>query len=101
MIPEMTTSLGFGWVMNMLPDNNRIGAVVVGNVLMAIAALLVECPRKTHSRVPLSAQGLCAVVDVRVTPRIAAGSLICGHTSIITIPEPRNSQSGTRAEGWT
>ena len=40
-IPEIVASLGFGWVMNHLLDNNRLAAVVAGGVFMAIAALLV------------------------------------------------------------
>ena len=40
-IPEIVASLGFGWVMNNLLDNNRLAAVVAGGVFMGIAALLV------------------------------------------------------------
>ncbi len=40
-IPEIVASLGFGWVMNTLLDNNRMAAVVAGGVFMALAALLV------------------------------------------------------------
>ena len=40
-IPEIVASLGFGWVMNNLLNNNRMAAVVAGGVFMAIAALLV------------------------------------------------------------
>ncbi len=40
-IPEIVASLGFGWVMNNLLDNNRMAAVVAGGVFMIIAALLV------------------------------------------------------------
>ncbi len=40
-IPEIIASLGFGWVMNHLLNNNRMAAVVAGGVFMAIAALLV------------------------------------------------------------
>mgnify|MGYP001571753684 CR=1 FL=1 len=39
-IPEIVASLGFGWVMNNLLDNNRMAAVIAGGVFMAIAALL-------------------------------------------------------------
>jgi maltose/moltooligosaccharide transporter len=40
-IPEIIASLGFGWVMNHVLDNNRMAAVVAGGAFMAIAALLV------------------------------------------------------------
>lgn len=49
-IPEIVASLGFGWVMNNLLDNNRMAAVVAGGVFMAIAALLVmrvHVPKET------------------------------------------------------
>jgi maltose/moltooligosaccharide transporter len=39
-LPEITASLGFGWVMDHLLDNNRLYAVVAGGVFMVIAALL-------------------------------------------------------------
>jgi maltose/moltooligosaccharide transporter len=40
-IPEIVASLGFGWVMNNVLDNNRLAAVVAGGAFMAIAAVLV------------------------------------------------------------
>jgi maltose/moltooligosaccharide transporter len=40
-IPEIVASLGFGWVMNHLLDNNRMAAVVSGGGFMLLAALLV------------------------------------------------------------
>ena len=40
-IPEIVASLGFGWVMGNLLDNNRLHAVVIGGVFLFIAALLV------------------------------------------------------------
>lgn len=40
-LPEIVASLGFGWVMNHLLDNNRMAAVVAGGAFMALAALLV------------------------------------------------------------
>jgi maltose/moltooligosaccharide transporter len=40
-IPEILASLGFGWVMNNVLDNNRMAAVVAGGAFMALAALLV------------------------------------------------------------
>jgi maltose/moltooligosaccharide transporter len=41
-LPEIGASLGFGWVMNHLLDNNRLAAVVAGGVFMVIAAVLVQ-----------------------------------------------------------
>ncbi len=41
-LPEIAASLGFGWVMNNILDNNRLAAVVAGGVFMVIAALLVR-----------------------------------------------------------
>ncbi|MBI1808581.1 MAG: MFS transporter [Gemmatimonadetes bacterium] len=40
-IPEIIASLGFGWVMSHLLNNNRMAAVVAGGVFLALAALLV------------------------------------------------------------
>ena len=39
-IPEIVASLGFGWVMLHLLDNDRMAAVVAGGVALAIAAAL-------------------------------------------------------------
>ncbi len=39
-IPEIVASVGFGWVMNHLLDNNRLAAVIAGGVFLTIAALL-------------------------------------------------------------
>jgi maltose/moltooligosaccharide transporter len=39
-IPEITASLGFGWVMGHLLNNNRIVAVVAGGFFFILAALL-------------------------------------------------------------
>jgi len=41
-IPEITASLVFGWVMAHLLHNNRLTAVVMGGVFMILAALLVR-----------------------------------------------------------
>jgi maltose/moltooligosaccharide transporter len=40
-IPEIVASLGFGWVMSRLLDNNRLSAVVLGGLFLFIAAVLV------------------------------------------------------------
>jgi len=39
-IPEITASLGFGWVMGHLLNNNRIAAVVAGGIFFILAAIL-------------------------------------------------------------
>ncbi|HLJ51511.1 MAG TPA: MFS transporter [Bryobacteraceae bacterium] len=39
-LPEITASLFFGWVMDHLLDNNRLYAVVAGGAFMVLAALL-------------------------------------------------------------
>jgi len=38
--PEIIASLGFGWVMAHLLDNNRLAAVVAGGVFFVVAALM-------------------------------------------------------------
>ena len=39
-IPEIVASLGFGWIMNHLLNNNRISAVVAGGIFFMLAAAL-------------------------------------------------------------
>ncbi len=39
-IPEIIASLGFGWIMSHLLDNNRLTAVMIGGGLLICAALL-------------------------------------------------------------
>jgi len=41
-IPEITASLGFGWVMGHLLGNNRIAAVVAGGIFFILAAMLTQ-----------------------------------------------------------
>ncbi len=41
-IPEITASLGFGWVMGHLLHNNRMAAVVAGGFFFVLAALLTQ-----------------------------------------------------------
>jgi maltose/moltooligosaccharide transporter len=41
-IPEIVASLGFGWVMGHLLNNNRLAAVVAGGVFFLLAALLTQ-----------------------------------------------------------
>jgi len=45
-IPEIAASLGFGWVMNHLLDNNRLAAVVAGGVFLLLAAALAQRVRE-------------------------------------------------------
>jgi maltose/moltooligosaccharide transporter len=40
--PEILASVGFGWVMNHLLDNNRVAAVVAGGIFLLLAALLAQ-----------------------------------------------------------
>jgi maltose/moltooligosaccharide transporter len=39
-IPEIIASVGFGWVMNHVLNNNRLAAVIAGGVFLTVAALL-------------------------------------------------------------
>jgi maltose/moltooligosaccharide transporter len=41
-IPEITASLGFGWIMGHLLNDNRIAAVVAGGVFFILAAILTQ-----------------------------------------------------------
>jgi maltose/moltooligosaccharide transporter len=52
-IPEIAASLGFGWVMAHLLDNNRLAAVVAGGVFMLLAALLAQRVREEHKAVEI------------------------------------------------
>lgn len=48
MIPEITASLLFGWVMVHLLHNNRRSAVVAGGIFFIIAALLMPRVEDLH-----------------------------------------------------
>jgi maltose/moltooligosaccharide transporter len=39
-LPEIIASLGFGWIMKNVLNNDRLAAVQIGGGLMIIAALL-------------------------------------------------------------
>jgi len=41
-LPEIVASLGFGWIMNHVLDNNRVAAVVCGGAFLLLAALLAQ-----------------------------------------------------------
>jgi maltose/moltooligosaccharide transporter len=48
-IPEIVASLGFGWVMLHLLDNNRLAAVTAGGGFMGLAAVLMQ---RVHDATP-------------------------------------------------
>jgi maltose/moltooligosaccharide transporter len=55
-LPEIIASLGFGWVMNHVLDNNRVAAVVSGGGFLLLAALLAQRVNdRTSERVPEAA----------------------------------------------
>jgi maltose/moltooligosaccharide transporter len=41
-LPEIVASLGFGWLMSHVFDNNRLAAVITGGVFMILAAILMQ-----------------------------------------------------------
>jgi maltose/moltooligosaccharide transporter len=41
-LPEIVASLGFGWLMSHVLDNNRLAAVVAGSVFLLLAAILMQ-----------------------------------------------------------
>jgi len=41
-IPEILASLGLGWIMAHVLNNNRLAAVVAGGAFLALAALLMQ-----------------------------------------------------------
>jgi maltose/moltooligosaccharide transporter len=55
-LPEIAASLGFGWVMLRVLDNDRLSAVVAGGVFMALAAALVR--RVPDAATPAAAAGV-------------------------------------------
>jgi maltose/moltooligosaccharide transporter len=48
-LPEIIATLGFGWIMENVLDNNRISAVMLGGALLGIAALLTLLIREKKS----------------------------------------------------
>jgi maltose/moltooligosaccharide transporter len=55
-LPEIAASLGFGWVMTHVLDNNRLTAVIAGGVFMILAAVLVLRVKERRTvEVPTSA----------------------------------------------
>ncbi|MBI3667909.1 MAG: MFS transporter [Acidobacteria bacterium] len=59
-IPEIAASLGFGWVMAHLLDNNRLAAVVAGGVFLTLAALLMQRVEEATAAAPSRARALAA-----------------------------------------
>jgi maltose/moltooligosaccharide transporter len=66
-IPEIVASLGFGWVMSHVLDNNRLSAVILGGVFLFLAAILVwrvrdpsEAPVQEPSGRPVVSPGAVA-----------------------------------------
>lgn len=60
-LPEITASLAFGWIMNHLLGNNRMAALVVGGVCFILAALLTQRITEPHAKEaanPLAAAAL-------------------------------------------
>jgi maltose/moltooligosaccharide transporter len=63
-IPEITASLVFGWVMAHLLHNNRLSAVVAGGVFFILAAVLTQRVDDPHdAREPARAVGHAAAVE--------------------------------------
>lgn len=50
-LPEIIASLGFGWVMNHLLENNRLYAVIAGGGFLVIAAVLMQYVREGKAQV--------------------------------------------------
>ena len=49
-LPEITASLAFGWIMSHLLSNNRMAALVVGGVCFIVAAILTQRIHEPHAR---------------------------------------------------
>jgi maltose/moltooligosaccharide transporter len=60
-IPEIVASLGFGWVMLHVLDNDRMAAVVAGGVFLALAAVLMQ-----RVQDPVAARRRDAVLEAAV-----------------------------------
>src|SRR5215469_7640787 len=59
-IPEILASLGFGWVMAHLLNNNRLAAVVAGGVFMIVAAGLMQRVKDVGAMHALPSERSCA-----------------------------------------
>lgn len=58
-LPEITSSLAFGWIMSHLLNNNRMSALVLGGVCFILAAVMTQRIQEVHivdeSLVPVAA----------------------------------------------
>ncbi|HSM79579.1 MAG TPA: MFS transporter, partial [Bryobacteraceae bacterium] len=55
-LPEIIASVGFGWVMNHLLNNNRVAAVVAGGVFLMIASILMVRVEDRPATAPILAE---------------------------------------------
>ena len=53
-LPEIAASLGFGWLMSHVFDNNRLAAVILGGVFMILAAILMQRVQDRTEMAPAS-----------------------------------------------
>jgi maltose/moltooligosaccharide transporter len=53
-LPEIVASLGFGWLMSHVFDNNRLAAVIMGGVFMILAAILMQRVQDRTEMAPAS-----------------------------------------------
>jgi maltose/moltooligosaccharide transporter len=49
-LPEITASLAFGWIMSHLLSNNRMAALMVGGFCLIVAAILTQRIHEPHAR---------------------------------------------------
>ncbi len=55
-LPEIVAAVGFGWLMEHVLDNNRLGAVLIGGGSLAVAAVLMQRVREPKVQ-PLPEEG--------------------------------------------
>jgi maltose/moltooligosaccharide transporter len=53
-LPEIAASLGFGWLMSHVFDNNRLAAVITGGIFMILAAILMQRVQDRTALAPAS-----------------------------------------------
>ena len=87
-IPEIVASLGFGWVMQHLLDNNRLAAVVAGGVFMVLAAVLMQLRSRRYD----------AGGERAVRPPVAtAGARRCARAAAFAAAPPRRPRASRRS----
>ena len=59
-LPEIAASLGFGWLMSHVFDNNRLAAVVTGGIFMILAAILMQRVQDRTAVAPASLEPIPA-----------------------------------------